>query len=39
MKVSEYIVFTKDRLPKDYIFTYTDFKTEVPQKEAVIKAF
>lgn len=38
MKVSEYIVFTIDRLPKGYIFTYSDFKTEVTQKEAVIKA-
>ena len=38
MKVSEYIAFTIDRLPKGYIFTYSDFKTEVTQKEAVIKA-
>ena len=38
MKVSENIAFTIDRLPKSYIFTYSDFKTEVTQKEAVIKA-
>ena len=38
MKVSEYIALTIDRLPKGYIFTYSDFKTEVTQKEAVIKA-
>ncbi len=38
MKVSEYIAFTIDRLPKGYIFTYSDFNTEVTQKEAVIKA-
>jgi hypothetical protein len=38
MKVSENIAFTIDRLPKGYIFTYSDFKTEVTQKEAVIKA-
>ena len=38
MKVSEYIVFTIDWLPKGYIFTYSDFNTEVTQKEAVIKA-
>ena len=38
MKVSENIASTIDRLPKSYIFTYSDFKTEVTQKEAVIKA-
>lgn len=38
MKVSEYIAFTIDRLPKGYIFTYVDFITEVNKKEAVIKA-
>ena len=38
MKVSEYIALTIDRLPKGYIFTYSDFNTEVTQKEAVIKA-
>lgn len=38
MKIAEYIAFTIDRLPKGYVFTYDDFKTEVNQKEAVIKA-
>jgi Family of unknown function (DUF6088) len=38
MKVSDYIVFTIDRLPNGYVFTYNDFVTEVNKKEAVIKA-
>ena len=38
MKISEYISSTIDRLPKGYVFTYSDFTTEVNQKEAVIKA-
>lgn len=38
MKVSEYISFTIDRLPKGYIFTYSDFDTERNSKEAIIKA-
>jgi len=38
MKISEYIAFTIDRLPKVYVFTYADFITEVNKKEAVIKA-
>jgi Family of unknown function (DUF6088) len=38
MKVSDYIVFTIDRLPNGYVFTYDDFVTEVNKKEAVIKA-
>ena len=38
MKTSEYISFTIDRLPKGYVFTYSDFTTEVNKKEAVIKA-
>lgn len=38
MKTSEYISFIIDRLPKGYVFTYTDFTTEVNKKEAVIKA-
>lgn len=38
MKVSEYISFTIDRLPKGYIFTYSDFDTEQNGKEAIIKA-
>ncbi len=38
MKTSDYIALTIDRLPKGYVFTYTDFTTEVIQREAVIKA-
>lgn len=38
MKVTDYIVYTIDRLPKVYVFTYADFVTEVNKKEAVIKA-
>lgn len=38
MKITEYIAFTINRLPKGYIFTYADFAKEVDQKEAVIKA-
>ena len=38
MKTTDYISFTIDRFPKGYIFTYSDFTTEVKHKEAVIKA-
>ena len=38
MKITDYISFTIDRLPKGYVFTYADFITEVNQREAVIKA-
>lgn len=38
MKVSEYISFTINRLPKGYVFTYSDFDTEQNSKEAIIKA-
>jgi hypothetical protein len=38
MKVTDYIVYTIDRLPKGYVFTYVEFITEVNKKEAVIKA-
>src|SRR5690606_31902879 len=38
MKVSEYISFTIGKLPKGYIFTYSDFDTEQNSKEAIIKA-
>ena len=38
MKTTEYIVFKIDRLPNGFIFTYSDFTTEVNKKEAVIKA-
>lgn len=37
MKTIDYIVYTIDRLPKSYVFTYTDFTTKVHQAEAVIK--
>lgn len=38
MKTTEYIIFTINRLPKNYVFTYEDFINEVNSKEAVIKA-
>ncbi len=38
MKISEYIASTIDRLPKGYVFTYSDFDAEANKKEAVIKA-
>jgi hypothetical protein len=38
MKITDYIVFKIDRLPNGFIFTYSDFTTEVNKKEAVIKA-
>ncbi|MBL0202401.1 MAG: type IV toxin-antitoxin system AbiEi family antitoxin domain-containing protein [Chitinophagaceae bacterium] len=38
MKVSENIIKTINRLPKGYVFTYSDFTAEVKSKEAVIKA-
>ncbi len=38
MKITEYIKISIDRLPKGYIFTYTDFIREASEKEAVIKA-
>ena len=38
MKVVEYIVFTINRLPSGYVFTYSDFNYEVNKKEAIIKA-
>ncbi|AXE16697.1 hypothetical protein DR864_02605 [Runella rosea] len=38
MKVSEYISFVIDRLPKGYVFTYMDLGVEVNKKEAVIKS-
>ena len=37
MKASEYLSFTIDRLPKGYIFTYSDFDTEQNSEEAIIK--
>lgn len=38
MKTTEYIALTIDRLPRGYVFTYSDFITEVTKKEAIIKA-
>lgn len=38
MKTTKYISNTIDRLPKGYVFTYSDFTNEVNKKEAVIKA-
>jgi hypothetical protein len=38
MKTAENIAFTIDRLPKGYIFTYSDLTKDVKRKEAVIKA-
>lgn len=38
MKTAEYILFTINKFPKGFVFTYSDFTTEVNQKEAVIKA-
>jgi hypothetical protein len=38
MKASDYISFTINRLPKGYVFTYSDFDTTLNNKEAVIKA-
>ncbi len=38
MKVTEYITSKIERLPKGYVFTYSDYITEVNKKEAVIKS-
>lgn len=38
MKIADYIGYTIGRLPKGYVFTYSDFTTDVKRKEAVIKA-
>jgi hypothetical protein len=38
MKYPSYIEIKIDRLPNGYVFTYTDFLSEVNQKEAIIKA-
>lgn len=37
MKLIDKILVAIDRLPKGYVFTYTDFNSGVEQKEAVIK--
>jgi len=38
MKVSENIANTIDRLPTDFVFTYSDFDVQVSSKDAVVKA-
>jgi hypothetical protein len=38
MNTTDYISFMIDRMPKGHIFTYSDLKTDVTQKEAAIKA-
>ncbi|MBL1280013.1 MAG: hypothetical protein COA33_007070 [Fluviicola sp.] len=38
MKTTDYILYTISRLPKGYVFTYTDFVSKVKNKEAIIKA-
>lgn len=38
MNVSDYIADKIERLPKGYVFTYSDFIADVNKKEAVIKA-
>ena len=37
MKPSEYIRIKIDKFPRGYVFTYSDFITEVNRKEAIIK--
>jgi hypothetical protein len=37
-KTIDYILYTIDRLPKGYVFTYTAFVNEVKKKETLIKA-
>ncbi len=38
MNISNYIASQIDRLPRGYVFTYTDFISKVNKKEAIIKA-
>lgn len=38
MKISEYVIYVINRLPKGYVFTYSDFIRNVNQTEAVIKS-
>lgn len=38
MKITEYITNSINKLPKGYIFTYSDFDVELKSKEAIIKA-
>lgn len=37
MKVTDYIINKIERLPRGYVFTYSNFITDVNKKEAVIK--
>ena len=37
-ETTDYINDTINRLPKGYVFTYTDLTTKVHKKEAIIKA-
>ena len=37
MKITDYIANAIDRLPKGYVFTYSDFMGDVKSKEAAIK--
>ena len=37
MKTSNYIGDTINKLPKGYVFTYTNFLSEATKREAVIK--
>jgi hypothetical protein len=38
MKTTEYVLLKINKLPKGFVFTYTDFNLEKHNKEAVIKA-
>jgi len=38
MRYTEYVINTVNRLPRGYVFTYSDFIQEVNGKEAVVKA-
>lgn len=38
MKIAKYIALSIDRLPKGFIFTYSDLTSDVNNKEAAIKA-
>ena len=38
MKATDYIINKIDRLPRGYVFTYSDFGDDVDSKEAIVKA-
>jgi len=38
MKITDYITYLINRLPKGYVFTYKDFINDVNKREAIIKA-